>query len=136
MNGRQLVPVGGVLFAALLVCGAHAAEFGADIVGKHGFTHASPQLQTDVNTMMHSAVPILVRRATGSEAAIACGKMLRTDTVVTHMTSSQRWSETWTYTVCATEIAVPIDFKPDGKGGCYFTVREKDVVARPAAKPI
>jgi hypothetical protein len=114
--------------------GAGAAVFGAAITGKHGLTHASVVLQNDVNAMMHNAVPILVRRATGSDKSIACGRMVRIDTIVTHMVSSSQWSETWTYQVCQTKISIPIDFVPDGKGGTYFTLRPKNetVVPSPA----
>lgn len=111
---------------------AAAAEYGAPIAGKHGFTHTSPALQNDVNTMMHNAVPVLVMRALG-QPAIACGRMDRIDTVVTQMVSPQQWSETWTYHICATKIAIPIDFRPDGHGGAYFTLRTKDDVIAPMA---
>ena len=124
------------LLAASLPQAASAAAFGADIIGKHGFTHASQVLQNDVNVLMHNAVPVLVRRATGRDDSIACGKMLRTDTVVTHMDSSSKWSETWTYTVCATQIAIPIDFTPDGKGGAYFALRTHALKLGPAPAPL
>jgi hypothetical protein len=112
-----------------LMSPANAAPFGADIVGKHGMTHASLVLQNDVSNMMHNAVPVLVERATGNQQSIACGKMLRTDTVVTHMDSSQQWSETWTYQVCQTQIAIPIDFTPDGHGGANFAIKAGNVKA-------
>ena len=110
---------------------AIAAPFGADIVGKHGMTHASLVLQNDVSTMMHNAVPVLVERATGNQQSIACGKMQRTDTVVTHMDNPQQWSETWTYQVCQTQIAIPIDFTPDGHGGANFGVKPQNVKVAP-----
>jgi hypothetical protein len=110
---------------------ANAAPFGADIVGKHGMTHASLVLQNDVNNMMHNAVPILVERATGNPQSIACGKMLRTDTVVTHMDNAQQWSETWTYQICQTQIAIPINFTPDGHGGANFAIKVENVKTTP-----
>ena len=103
------------------------------VIGKHGQTHADPVLQNDVNNMMHSAVPVLVQRAAG-QTAIACGKMVRIDTVVTKMIANSNWSETWTYIVCDTQIAIPIDFVPSPKGGTDFTLRTKDVVVGPAGK--
>ena len=115
----------------LWMAATNAAPFGADIVGKHGMTHASLVLQNDVNTMMHSAVPVLVVRTTHNQQTIACGKMLRTDTLVTHMDSPQQWSETWTYQVCQTQIAIPIDFTPDGHGGANFAIEVQKVKASP-----
>ena len=103
------------------------------VIGEHGHTHADPVLQNDVNNMMHSAVPVLVQRAAG-QAAIACGKMVRIDTVVTKMIANSNWSETWTYIVCDTQIAIPIDFVPSPQGGTDFTLRTKDVVVGPAPK--
>lgn len=103
------------------------------MVGKHGETHADLRLQNDVNDLMHRAVPVLVERAKGP-AAIACEKMTRVDTVVTKMVTNDQWSETWTYVVCDTQIAIPIDFVPSPQGGTDFTLRSKDVVVGPAPK--
>jgi hypothetical protein len=128
-----LAPIAGLaLCVSLAPAGAGAGGFGAAITGKHGLTHASAVLQNDVNAMMHNAVPTLVRRATGSGKSIACGRMVRIDTIVTHMDSSSQWSETWTYQVCQTRISIPIDFVPDGKGGTYFTLRPKNEVVAPS----
>ena len=112
---------------------AAAAPFGAEIVGKHGLTHADLVLQNDVNNMMHTVVPVLVERATGDSKSIACGKMLRVDTVVAHMDNPNQWSEVWTYHVCQVQIAIPIDFVPDPHGGTNFTIRSENVKVGPLA---
>jgi hypothetical protein len=130
-NMKRMSFVASAAALVWLISSAIAAPFGADIVGKHGMTHSSLVLQNDVNNMMHNAVPILVERATGNQQSIACGKMLRTDTVVTHMDNSQQWSETWTYQVCQTQIAIPIDFTPDGHGGANFAVKTENVKVTP-----
>ena len=72
-------------------------------------------------------------RAAGQQA-IACGHMVRVDTFVTKMVTNDKWSETWTYVVCDTQIAIPIDFVPSLQGGTDFTLRSKDVVVGPAPK--
>jgi hypothetical protein len=117
----------------LLASAAMAAAAQKVVIGKHGQTHADPTLQNDVITLMHTAVPVLTQRLAGP-AAIACGKMTRIDTVVTKMVTNDAWSETWTYVVCDTQIAIPIDFVPSPKGGTDFTLRTKDVVVGPAGK--
>jgi hypothetical protein len=118
------------LALGLALTAASAAPYKV-VLGKHGQTHADPRLQDDVNNLMHTAVPELVQRAAGPPA-IACGKMVRVDTVVTKMVTNDEWSETWTYIVCNTKIAIPIDFVPSPRGGTDFTLRAKDVVVGPA----
>ena len=129
---RILFPIAASMCLCLVASGTAAAETKV-VIGKHGQTHADPVLQNDVNNMMHSAVPVLVQRAAG-QAAIACGKMVRIDTVVTKMIANSNWSETWTYIVCDTQIAIPIDFVPSPQGGTDFTLRTRDIVVGPAPR--
>jgi hypothetical protein len=110
---------------------AFAAPFGADIVGKHGMTHADATLLNDVNNMMHTAVPVLVERVTRDPKSIACGQMVRTDTIVTHMDNPNQWSEVWTYRVCDVQIAIPINFVPDPQGGTNFAIKSENVKVTP-----
>jgi hypothetical protein len=99
--------------------GARAAD--STVVGKHGVTDASPQLQNDVRAEIDGMLPTLVAQAKGSGKSPICGAVERIDTVVTLMDYPRRWSETWTYRVCDMQISVPIDFTPDGHGGAYFS---------------
>jgi hypothetical protein len=129
MNRAKLcAPIGAL---ALLASTAHAAPFGADIVGKHGMTHADALLLNDVNNLMHNAVPVLVERTTHDPKSIACGQMVRTDTVVTHMDSPHQWSEIWTYRVCQVQIAIPLNFLPDPNGGTNFAIKADAVKVTP-----
>ena len=129
---RSKLRSAGAIALAIGLAGS-AALAAKVVVGKHGQTHADPTLQNDVNNLMHNAVPSLVQSAAGP-GAIACGKMTRVDTVVTKFVTNDRWSETWTYIVCQTQIAIPIDFVPSPQGGTDFTLRAKDIVVGPAPR--
>ncbi|HEY5336827.1 MAG TPA: hypothetical protein VIJ85_01380 [Rhizomicrobium sp.] len=113
---------------------ANAAGSGASLVGKHGQTYASQQLQNDVRAELDGIMPILVKRATGDDQSIACGTVERIDTVVTLMDYPRRWSETWTYQVCDTQISIPIDFTPDGHGGAYFSAHSDGAIVGSAVR--
>ena len=109
------------MLAALLPPGAHAAGATQQIVlGAHHQTHTTPTLLNDVDAMAHDAVPAITAHFAG-QAAIACGRMERVDTLVNTMPANGAWRETWTWHICDTMLVVPIDFRPSPQGGTDFT---------------
>ena len=110
---------------------AGAADAAGPVVGKHGVTYASQQLQNDVRAELDGVLPTLIAHAKGGDKAPVCGSVERTDTVVTLMDYPRRWSETWTYSVCDMQISVPIDFTPDGHGGAYFAAHSSLANVKP-----
>jgi hypothetical protein len=41
------------------------------------------------------------------------------------------WTEVWSYAACGHQVAIPVSFKADGKGGAYWTIQDTNMLFVP-----
>ena len=89
-----------------------------------GTTRADPQLQADATKLATVLAQAKVPPCAGAPSFIY-------DTISSRSVSGQAlgaWTERWVISSCGKQVAVPISFTPDGKGGTFLAAAGDGVV--------
>jgi len=96
-----------------------------------GTTNASPQL---INDAMRGAVAQAFVNAKKENSIADCKDVVLTDMNVTQLshdvvdagkTFTGVWQESWSFLVCGQPVNVLLNFTPDGKGGAFYSIKNK-----------
>ena len=82
-----------------------------------GNTRADPLLQRDVLKTAPFVAKHMIGKACHSEI------ISLDDTKLVSEPKSGNWKEIWTFSACDKKVALPIEFKSDGKGGTFYEIK-------------